>query len=294
MTVAGGWTIHHFATVDSTQHVAADLVAQGAPHRTAVVADRQTAGYGRKGDRWLDAPRDSLLLTLILRPEGHSAMAESEDRTGGGGLSSLPPRRRDGQAGKPASTGLVHFPMAAALAVLDAIAETTGVRGAIKWPNDLLLGGRKVGGILGDATWSGGRLDALRIGIGVNVRGARETFVMRGLPDATSIAAETGRGLHRDTLLDALLRRFTQYDDALARGVADTVISRWRSAIATIGTAVTATLRDGDTVCGIATDVADEGDLLITDAEGAITRLSAPAVRSLRPSLNEQITDHSP
>jgi biotin-(acetyl-CoA carboxylase) ligase len=118
--------------------------------------------------------------------------------------------------------------------------------------------------------------------------------VARGLPDATSIAAETGRDLDRDTFLGALLRSFTQYDDILAHGAADSVVSRWRSAIATIGTAVTATLRDGNTVCGIATDVADDGDLLITDAVGAITRLSAPAVRSLRPSLNEQISDRSP
>jgi BirA family biotin operon repressor/biotin-[acetyl-CoA-carboxylase] ligase len=290
MTAAVGWTLYRFATVDSTQHVAAALVARGAPHRTAVMADQQTAGYGRKGDRWLDAPGHSLLVTLILRPE---LIGEGKDK-GGSRLSSLPPRSRDGQAGKSATTSLVLFPMAAALAALDAIAATTGARGAIKWPNDLLLGGRKVGGILGDATWSGGRLDALRIGIGVNIRGARETFPARGLPDATSIAAEAGRDLDRDTLLDALLRSFTPYDDALAAGEAATVISRWRAAIATVGTRVTATLQDGRTVCGIAVEVADDGDLLIADDAGTVTRLSAPAVRSLRPSMDEQRTDRSP
>jgi BirA family biotin operon repressor/biotin-[acetyl-CoA-carboxylase] ligase len=282
MTVPGGWTIHRFATVDSTQHVAADLIARGAPHRTAIVADQQTAGYGRKGDRWLDAPGDSLLVTLILRPERHS----SGEATGGSGHSGLP--------GLAPVTVLTHYAMAAALAALDAIPETTNVRGQIKWPNDLLLGGRKVGGILGDATWSGGRLEALRIGIGINVRGAREIFRARGLADATSIAAETGRDPDRDTLLDALLRSFARYGDALAHGEAEEIVSRWRAAVATIGFHVTAILRDGRTVRGVATGVADDGDLLIADDGGGFTRLSAPAVRSLRPSVREQTPDRSP
>jgi BirA family biotin operon repressor/biotin-[acetyl-CoA-carboxylase] ligase len=65
----GPWTVFRYDTVDSTQRVAADLIAAGAAHRTAIVADRQTAGYGRKGDAWQDEPGASLLLTLILRPE---------------------------------------------------------------------------------------------------------------------------------------------------------------------------------------------------------------------------------
>src|SRR4051794_10409602 len=127
MTAADGWTIHRFTTVDSTQHVAADLVARGAPHRTAVVADRQTEGYGRKGDRWLDAPGDSLLVTLILRPRFDGG-GKADCR---GRLESLLPGLSEKQAGKSAPTGLVHVAMAAALAALDAIAETASIYGAI-------------------------------------------------------------------------------------------------------------------------------------------------------------------
>jgi BirA family biotin operon repressor/biotin-[acetyl-CoA-carboxylase] ligase len=269
VTAPAGWTIHRFATVDSTQHVAAALVLGGAPHRTAVVADRQTAGYGRKGDRWLDAPGDSLLVTLILRP---TVNAQADHVT----------------------TNLTRFPMIAALAALDAIAQTAGTQGAIKWPNDLLLVGKKVGGVLGDATWSGGRLDALRIGIGINVRGERATFIARGLPDATSILAETGRDLDRDMLLAALLGNVSAYEDALTHGDAEHIVAAWRASVATIGQAVTATLRDGHIIHGIAADVTDDGDLLITDGSGRATPLSAAGVLSLRPSIHDCIPDRSP
>jgi BirA family biotin operon repressor/biotin-[acetyl-CoA-carboxylase] ligase len=268
MSASIGWTIHRYASVTSTQYVAADLIARGAAHRTAVVADRQTAGYGRKGDRWLDAAGDSLLLTLILRPEAH---------------------------GTPATTTRIYlYPMAAALAVLDAVHALTGVRGAIKWPNDLLLRGGKVGGILGDATWSGGLPDSLRIGVGVNLRGTPDGFAARGLPGAMSVAAGTGHELDRDVLLNALLRAFAGYDDALAREDSAAVVSAWRASVATIGQAVVATLTDGRMVRGTAVAVTDDGDVLIAEAGGQQTRLSAPSVRSLRTAKDAGAPDRSP
>jgi BirA family biotin operon repressor/biotin-[acetyl-CoA-carboxylase] ligase len=267
MNASNGWTIHRYASVTSTQHVAADLIARRAAHRTAVVADRQTAGYGRKGDRWLDAPGDSLLLTLILRPEAR---------------------------GTPLASRIYLYPMAAALAVLDAVDALTGVRGALKWPNDLLLQGSKVGGILGDATWNGGLPDALRIGIGVNLRGTPDEFAARGLPGATSIAAGTGHELDRDMLLDALLRTFTGYDDALAHADSAAVVSAWRASVATVGQAVIATLMDGRTVRGTAVALTDDGDVLIAEAGGQRTRLSAPSVRSLRGTQDTGAPDRSP
>jgi len=267
MSASNGWTIHRYASITSTQHVAADLIARGAAHRTAVVADRQTAGYGRKGDRWLDAAGESLLLTLILRPEAQ---------------------------GTPHASRIHLYPMAAALAVLDAVDALTGVRGVIKWPNDLLLQGGKVGGILGDATWNGGWLDALRIGIGVNLRGTPDAFARRGLPGATSVAAGTGRELDRDMLLDALLRAFAGYDDALAHADSAAVVSAWRTSVATIGQAVVATLMDGRTVRGTAIALTDDGDVLIAAACGQQTRLSAPSVQSLRGAKDAVAPDRSP
>lgn len=246
----GPWIVFRYASVDSTQRVAADLVAAGAVHRTAVVADRQTAGYGRKGDAWHDEPGASLLMTLILKPTEASQM----------------PR----------------LAMIAALAVIDAIAEVGQVHAAIKWPNDVLLNGRKVAGILGDATWRGAHLEAVRLGIGLNVSGDRASFSRRSLPDATSIAAETGRGSDRDAVLAALLTHFVAREDRLDCGETEETVNAWRCAVTTIGRAVIVTLRDDRVIRGVAEDVTSDGDLIVRTNEGTSLHLAASETRSLR------------
>lgn len=247
---AAGWHLVRYDTVDSTQRAAADLVARGATHRTAVIAARQTAGYGRKGDHWLDTPGASLLLTLILRP----ARADMVPR----------------------------YAMAGTLALCEVIAALTGTRAAIKWPNDVLLGGRKIAGVLGDAVWHGGRLDALRVGIGINLRGARATFAARGLPEATSIAAETGVDLDSELFLDALLCSFNCYDDALARGDDADLVAGWRAMSDTVGRAVVVTLGNGSVLHGIAQGLTGDGNLLLWTVDGGTRPISPPEVHSLR------------
>lgn len=246
----GLWTVHRYDTVDSTQRVAADLVAAGAAHRTAVVANRQTAGYGRKGDAWQDASGMSLLVTLILRPK--------EARY------------------------LPQLTMIAALAVLDAIAELTDARAVIKWPNDVLLNGRKVAGILGDATWRGSRVDAIRLGIGLNIGGDRASFTRRALPDATSIAAEVGRDLDRDAILVALLSHVAARQDVLDRGGVEETVGAWRHALATIDRRVVITLHDARVIHGVATNVTSDGDVIVTTDDGRSFQLAAAETRSLR------------
>ncbi len=256
----GSWTVHRYDTVDSTQRVAAALIAAGAANHTAVVAERQTAGYGRKGDAWRDAPGTSLLMTLIVRPA------------------------------EPCH--VPHLAMIAALAVVDAVAAVGGAPAAIKWPNDVLLNGRKIAGILGDATWRGARLDAVRLGIGINVGGDRASFSRRSLPDATSVAAETGRDVERDALLASLLNHFAARQDRLERGGVEETVDAWRRALATIGREVVVTLRDGRVVCGVAEDVADGGEVIVVSDSGAHAQLAATAVRSLRHVVRE--ADGSP
>jgi len=244
------WVVCHYGTVDSTQRVAADLVVAGAVHRTAVVADRQTAGYGRKGDAWRDEPGTSLLVTLILTPTE--------------------------------ANQIPHLAMIAALAVIDAIADVGQVHAVIKWPNDVLLNDRKVAGILGDATWRGSCLEAVRLGIGLNVGGDRVSFSRRSLPDATSIAAETGHDVDRDAVLASLLDHFTASEDRLDRGETEETVGAWRCAVTTISRAVVVTLRDDRVIRGIATDVTSNGDLIVRTGEGASLHLAASETRSLR------------
>lgn len=249
-TVIGPWIVYRYETVDSTQRVAADLLAAGATHRTAVVADRQTTGYGRKGDAWHDELGASLLVTLILKPTAASQMP--------------------------------HLAMIAALAVIDAIAAVGQVHAVIKWPNDVLLNGRKVAGILGDATWRGSHLEAVRLGIGLNVGGDRASFTRRSLPDATSIAAETGRNIDREAVLAALLNHFAAREDRLDCGETTETVGAWRRAVITVGRAVVVTLRDDRVIRGFAGDVTRDGDLIVRTDEGTSFHLAASETRSLR------------
>jgi BirA family biotin operon repressor/biotin-[acetyl-CoA-carboxylase] ligase len=244
------WSIVRYATVDSTQSVAAQLVARGARHRTVAIAERQTAGYGRKGDAWHDLPGASLLMTVILRPPDPKA---------------VPP-----------------YAMLAGIAVVDAIHEATGLRAGIKWPNDVLLRGRKVAGILGDATWHGDRLIAVRLGIGVNIGGERAAFAARKLPEATSVEAECGCRVDRDAFLHTFLAAFARWEDARDAGCGDHVIATWRSSVLTCGRQVTVAHVDGRCICGVASGVTEEGDLNVTTNDGSELRLRAADVRSLR------------
>jgi len=250
-----GWHIVQYDAVDSTQHVAAALVAAGVPGRTAVVAARQTAGMGRKGDAWHDLPGASLLCTAILRPPW------------------------------PRPAPIACYGMAAALAVVAAIRDVSGGNGAIKWPNDVTLDGRKVAGILGDATWIGGEVQALRLGVGVNVRGARGVFAAHDLPDATSIEAETGQCATVEETLRAYLAHLAAWDDQLIAGSWRGIVETWRAAVMTVGQAVRVTLTNGRELHGVAAGVTENGDLLLDlPEERASLALTASAVRSLRPS----------
>lgn len=129
--------IHWFDRIASTQDTAHQLAAEGAPDGTAIVAVEQTAGRGSRGREW-SSPRGGLWLSVICRPLSSPAVEVLSLR--------------------------------AALAVAAAL-EDAGVAGArIKWPNDVMVGDRKLGGILGEARWTGDQLGWVVIGVGMNVR----------------------------------------------------------------------------------------------------------------------------
>jgi BirA family biotin operon repressor/biotin-[acetyl-CoA-carboxylase] ligase len=245
------WTILRYESVDSTQTVAAGLIRDGTPHRTVVVAERQTAGYGRKGDAWRDLPGASLLMTVIVRPRYPAAV----------------PR----------------YAMVAALASVEAIRATSGLAATLKWPNDVQINGRKVAGILGDATWQGACLEALRLGVGINIAGDRAAFLARDLPDATSCAAEVGHAIDRERVLAAWLAAFAYMEDRLVAGDDAEIVVAWRASLATLGRRVVATHLDGSVTTGVATGVTDDGDLIVMTESGD-ERLRATGIRSLRHS----------
>lgn len=146
--------------------------AEGAPHGALVVAEHQTAGRGRHGRAWEAAPGESLLVSVVLRP----ALA-------------------------PDRLGLV--PLAAGLAVAEAVA-VFGVAAQVKWPNDVRLGGRKLAGVLAEASWTGS-VPTVILGIGLNV--AQEAFPEAVADRAVSLRRVTGRPIDRLAPLPAVLDR---------------------------------------------------------------------------------------
>lgn len=157
----------------STNDEAARLARRGAPEGTLIVAEEQTSGRGRGGRRWLTPPDTALALSVVLRP--------ALDPVTAAGLMTL-----------------------GALAVTDAL-EAQGLEPEIKWPNDVLLGGRKVAGVLVEASWSGPALEFAICGIGINVRPASVPRDQEVDYPATCVEAALGRRVDRERLLLAVL-----------------------------------------------------------------------------------------
>jgi BirA family biotin operon repressor/biotin-[acetyl-CoA-carboxylase] ligase len=233
-----GRVIHRLREVDSTQAELARLADRGAPEGTVVSAEHQTRGRGRLGRRWLDAPGESLLVSILLRP-----------------------------AVEPAR--VPQLSLVAAVAVVDALQTGPAVRALIRWPNDVLLDGRKACGILPEASTADGRLRYVLLGIGLNVNQA--DFPPEIRDRATSLRLASGVPQDRDALLERLLDALdARYAEFRARGFAG-LRSEWLRRAATIGQRVRAP--GGDE--GVAVDLDEDGALLVRGDGGAVIRIAS-------------------
>jgi BirA family transcriptional regulator, biotin operon repressor / biotin---[acetyl-CoA-carboxylase] ligase len=234
-----GHTIHALGTVDSTQIVAARLAASGATEGTVVTALHQREGRGRRGRPWLDKDGESLLMSVVLRPP-------------------VPP----GQA--------PQLSLVAAVAIVDALRTFGELSAAIRWPNDVMVGERKICGMLPEAATSGpGAIGHLVLGIGLNVNQAAFAEPLTAL--ATSVRMETGH-VHdlarvREAVLAALDRWYARF---LAMGV-EGLREAWLERSQSIGRRV----RAGDGRVGVAVDLADDGALVIRTEDGETVRILA-------------------
>lgn len=233
-----GRNVLYFASLPSTMDVAKQAARDGAPEGAIVVADEQTAGKGRLQRQWLTPPGSGIALSIILRP----SLAHLRGLT-----------------------------MVASLAAVRAIKETTGLDARIKWPNDLLIRGKKVCGILIDSELQGEEVQAAVIGLGLNVNLA--PFAVAGIADtATSLSAELGQEVSRLAVLRCLLVKVESYYVALRSG--ESLHEEWKSLLDTLGKWVTA--RVGDHVEeGKASDVDSEGSLILKQADGSLVTIVA-------------------
>lgn len=215
-----GWRLELLAETASTNAVAADRARTGEPGGLVVVAEAQTAGRGRLDRSWVSPPRAGLTFSVLLRPE-------------------LPPGQWP------------WLPLWTGLAVATALRERAEVEAELKWPNDVLIGDRKVCGVLAEVPITG----AAVLGIGLNV-----TTTQDELPhaQATSLRLAGARTTDRDTVLRAVLR-------ALRTVLADPAAARdaYRERCSTIGRWVRVELPGERSVAGVAERVDDDGRLVV-------------------------------
>ena len=245
---AGSWEIRRFAEIDSTNTYVLDQARQGAAEGLVAVAEHQTAGRGRLDRRWESPPGVNLLASVLLRPG-----CEADD---------------------------LHLCSGAvALAAADACAEAAGVEPVMKWPNDLLIGGSKLAGVLAEADFDGSRLRGVVVGIGVNVGwpGPAEAGGTC-LDEAGSTAQPVDKGLLLDLLLEGLARRRPLLDDGAGR---HTLADEVRRRCATVGQRVRVTLPDEE-LTGVASAIDDGGHLVVETGAGR-RLVSAGDVVHLRP-----------
>lgn len=246
-----GRKLRHFASVASTNTLLLEAAANGAPEGTVFVADEQTAGRGRGGHNWHSSPGEGLYVSALVQP-------------------SLP---LDKALWTSLATGL-----AAQVAVL----ETSGLTVDLRWPNDLLLNGKKCGGILVETAVEGERNSTLRyavIGIGINVDHAGFPEELRDL--ATSLRIESGRMQDRAALLIALLRALDREMTLLEEGRAcNGLLRRFAKASTwTEGKRVSVPEQGGYT--GITAGLNGQGFLRVASDDGVLRTVISGGVREL-------------
>ena len=244
----GAWRrVHWFADVDSTQRVARDLARGGAPEGTVVIAERQTAGRGRLGRRWHSPAGLNLYCSVVLRPP-------------------------------LAPSAVPQIALVVGVAVAAAVAEESGRRPALKWPNDVLLGGRKVAGILTEMESEVDRVHHVIAGIGVNLNAPRNAFPRALRGRVSSLFTVTDRRVDRAAftgrLLGALEARYGRY---LREGFATSVRAEWESYSCLTGTQVRVGSPEG-TVAGRVLGLDADGALRLRRADGGVVRVVAGEV----------------
>lgn len=239
-----GHPVQVFQQIGSTNDHAKRLAEGGAPEGLLVLAEEQTAGRGRMNRHWLTPPGTALALSLILRP-------------------TLP------------AAQLSRLTLLAGVAACEAIEQTTTVRAELKWPNDILLSGKKAGGILVEGAFNGEALDYAVLGLGLNVSWSPEAVDF----PATNVQAECGQTIDRAQLLRALLTRLETWAAALT---APALFEAWRARLVWLGQPIVIHTPEGE-LPGQAEDVDDDGALRVRLASGEMRRVLAGDVH-LRPA----------
>ncbi|TAA66045.1 biotin--[acetyl-CoA-carboxylase] ligase [Planococcus salinarum] len=237
-TARYGKTMEYVSSCESTQIIAHQLAQQGVPDGTTVLAEEQTAGRGRMARKWDSVHGKGIWMSVILRPD-------------------VPIQRAP------------QFTLIAAVAVVRAIEEVTGLNADIKWPNDILLNGKKCTGILTELQSDADGIQALIIGIGLNANQGPADFSEEVKGIATSLKMEKGNSVSRQELVRAILYYLEQYSAIYIEEGFGALKLMWEGYSTTIGRTVRARMAK-ETIEGVAESITDEGVLQIRTKDGKL------------------------
>lgn len=239
--VMGRGEVRYAHTMDSTNTALKHMALEGAPAGSLCLCEEQTAGRGRLGRSWVSPPGAGLWQSLLLRPD-------------------LPPERAP----------LLTF--CAALAMSDALRKTAGIDARIKWPNDLVCGGKKICGILLEAAMEAERVDWVVIGVGLNVR---PEAVPPDLTDRAACVADfCSAPPARRTVLRAYLAGMEAWSQAVERDGFGALREALRARCVTLGSPVRVAA-PAETFTAVAEDIDDAGALLVRTQDGELRRVLA-------------------
>lgn len=234
--------------IDSTQSLALRLAEKGGNiHGLVVIAEQQTSGRGRMKRKWL-SPKGGVWLSVVLKP-----------------LVSL--------------TMSTMLPFVAALAVCDAIRQSTKADATLKWPNDVMMAGKKVAGILLDMSAEADMINYVVIGIGINanVETSKLKVDRQNKPEITSIRQSIGRNVNRLELTALVLEKLEMYYSVLEKYGSEPIIREWRARSDMLGKKVTVVQQDR-TYSGVAADINEDGSLLLKTKDQEISIVSGDVI----------------
>jgi BirA family biotin operon repressor/biotin-[acetyl-CoA-carboxylase] ligase len=245
-----GRTIHHFHIIDSTNSKAYELALNGAEEGEVVIAESQKKGRGRLGRQWFSPFFSNLYLSIILRPK-------------------IPPYQAS------------LITLMAAVAAAEAIYKFSRLEPLIKWPNDILLRGRKVAGLLNEIHSEMDRIHFVILGVGVNLNMDRKMFSKEIREVATSLKIEMGQTISRKAFLQSLLQELEEWYEIFLKEGATPVLKAWRERAQIKGRPVKVT-SFGETLVGVAIDVDSDGALILETEQGERKRVVAGDVEYSR------------
>lgn len=235
-----GQNIHYFSEIDSTNNVAKKLAEEGAKEGTIIIAETQTRGRGRRGKQWI-SPAGGVWMSIILRPQ-------------------IPPSEAP------------QLTLMTGVAVAETI-KKLGLDVGIKWPNDILIGSRKVCGILTEANAKFSTLDYVVVGIGIDANVNTENFPSDVQKAATSLKKELNEDIRGPELVQEFLKIFEDTYNEFKEGNFTEILGEWRRMSKTIGSYVEVRKQLGKIVRGEAVGITNEGALILELDNGNLRKV---------------------